>query len=151
MDPIFKKLNFKNQTEILVLSPPDSFLVNLSAMQKFTTVRRSIDEVDPINFVITFVKLKAEIDAWIPKLVEKLSNDGVLWFAYPKKSSKRYQCDFNRDTGWGALGRYGYEGVRMVAIDEDWSALRFKKVEQIKKFTRNQKMAISEEGRKRAS
>jgi hypothetical protein len=57
----------------------------------------------------------------------------MLWFAYPKKSSVNYTCDFSRDTGWEILGRHGFEGVRMVAIDQDWSALRFRRVEYIKK------------------
>jgi hypothetical protein len=47
-----------------------------------------------------------------------------VWVAYPKKASRRYGCEFDRDTGWQALGDAGFEPVRQVAIDEDWSALR---------------------------
>jgi len=43
----------------------------------------------------------------------------------------------------------GYEPVRQVAIDEDWSALRFRKVEQIKKMTRN--FAYTEKGIERTN
>lgn len=70
-------------------------------------------------------------------------------YIYPKGSSKRYKCNFNRDTGWAALGNLGLEGVRMVAVNEDWSALRFRKVEYIKTLTRNSKMMFSEEGKKK--
>jgi hypothetical protein len=56
--------------------------------------------------------------------------------AYPKGTSKKYKCEFNRDTGWSALGEFGLEGVRQVAIDEDWSALRFRKVDYIKSMQR---------------
>jgi len=55
-----------------------------------------------------------------------------LWFAYPQGTSKRYTCEFNRDTGWSALRSAGFDTVRQVAIDEDWSALRFRRVEYIK-------------------
>jgi hypothetical protein len=46
------------------------------------------------------------------------------------------------------MGQYGMEGVRMVAIDEDWSALRFRKVDFIKNFTRKF-AALSEKGKER--
>ncbi|MEL6635310.1 MAG: hypothetical protein AAFW73_19430 [Bacteroidota bacterium] len=71
--------------------------------------------------------------------------------AYPKGSSKNYTCDFNRDTGWQVLGNLGWEGVRMVAIDTDWSALRFRRVEYIKKMTRRKRMAMSKGGKDKTS
>jgi hypothetical protein len=40
-------------------------------------------------------------------------------------------CEFNRDKGWGVLARSGFDCVRQVAIDEDWSALRFRRIEFI--------------------
>ncbi|HNM27658.1 MAG TPA: hypothetical protein PKL15_19570, partial [Saprospiraceae bacterium] len=67
--------------------------------------------------------------------------------AYPKGSSKTYRCEFNRDNGWQALGEVGYEPVRQVAIDEDWSALRFRRVEFIKTMTRS--FAMSEKGKQK--
>ena len=42
----------------------------------------------------------------------------------------------NRDKGWDILGAYNFEAVRQVAVDENWSAIRFRKVEYIKKMTR---------------
>lgn len=48
-------------------------------------------------------------------------------------TSRRYTCEFNRDTGWAALHKAGFDTVRQVAIDEDWSALRFRRIEYIKR------------------
>ena len=45
----------------------------------------------------------------------------------PKGTSKRYKSEIHRDTGWQAIGQAGFEPVRAVAIDEDWSALRFRR------------------------
>ena len=81
-------------------------------------------------------------------MTARAEGDALLWFAYPKGSSKRYTCDFNRDTGWTVLGEAGYEPVRQVAIDEDWSALRFRRVEYIKSFKREPKHAISDKGKR---
>ena len=67
----------------------------------------------------------------------------------PKGTSKNYKCEFNRDTGWKILGELGFEPVRMVAIDADWSALRFRRAEFIKTMIRDAKYALSAEGKKR--
>jgi hypothetical protein len=45
------------------------------------------------------------------------------------------------------LGKLGFEAVRQVAIDQDWSALRFRRVEFIKTMSRDKKRAISEVGK----
>ena len=70
---------------------------------------------------------------------------------YPKGSSRKYRCEFNRDSGWPVLGAAGFEPVRMVAIDEDWSALRFRRVEHIKSMTRNPRGAISRAGKRKST
>ncbi len=48
------------------------------------------------------------------------------------------------------LGNAGFEPVRQVAIDDDWSALRFRRTEYIKSFTRSNTMALSPEGKRRS-
>jgi len=39
----------------------------------------------------------------------------------------------------------------VVAIDKDWSVLRFRKVEFIKKITRRSSMALTKEAKKRTT
>jgi hypothetical protein len=60
-------------------------------------------------------------------IVPKTDGDVVLWFAYPKGTSQRVAGEINRDRGWEPLQSAGFETVRLVAIDEDWSALRFRR------------------------
>jgi hypothetical protein len=75
--------------------------------------------------------------------------DGIFWMAYPKKTSKKYRSAITRDEGWEALGDAGFEVVRMVAVDEDWSAVRFRKAAFIGKMIRRQEMAMSTEGKQK--
>ncbi len=145
MNPVFKKLNYKNQPEITVLNAPETFEERLRGLPDETTLLHTITDT-PVSFVLAFVTKKSEIEALIPRLAPLLEGDALLWMCYPKGTSRRYTCDFNRDTGWAILGQFGLEPVRMVAIDEDWSALRFRKVAYIKKMTRNFG-ALSEEGK----
>ena len=88
--------------------------------------------------------------SWSPKSIAKKANgDGMVWFAYPKGTSKKYKSEINRDNGWQILGELGFEGVRGVAIDEDWSALRFRRVEFIKAMNRDKKRAMITQGKAR--
>ena len=126
--------------------PPASFEAELRGVE----VLRRIEASVPLEFALIFVTQRAEIDRYAKALAEKLVGDVVLWFAYPKGSSKRYQCEFNRDTGWAAIGVAGFESVRQVAIDEDWSALRFRRTEYVKKLTRDASRMSSAAGKSRA-
>lgn len=108
-----------------------------------TQIFKSLQGIEHLHFVLVFVQTLHEIESSIAAIYPKLEGDAVLWYCYPKASSKRYTCEFNRDTGWSALGKFNLEGVRQVAIDEDWSALRFRKLEFIKNMTRRESMKLS--------
>jgi hypothetical protein len=124
--PVFEKLNFKSQREILVLAATPSFEPQLQTLSGVTLLRDA-RKAKSIEFAIAFVTRRAEVDAAVKLIVPKTDGDVVLWFAYPKSTSKRHAGEINRDTGWEALKTAGFETVRLVAIDEDWSALRFRR------------------------
>jgi hypothetical protein len=127
---IFHKLNLKDQKEILVLNAPQSFAPALRTLRRVQVARR-ITGLKELTFALTFVTRRSQLERLAKQLTGRASGDAVLWFAYPKGSSKRYRCEFNRDHGWQSLLDAGFDSVRQVAIDEDWSALRFRRVEFI--------------------
>jgi len=129
---LFKKLNLKDQAEIVVVNVPASFEPELSQLDSVRVVRNP-SKVKNVEFAIAFAITQAELDRASKELSAKAKGDAILWIAYPKGTSKRYKCEFNRDSGWTVLGEAGFEGVRMVAIDEDWSALRFRRTEFVKR------------------
>ena len=148
MSEIFKKLNLKDQKEILVLNSPESFEPELhNVALEGIIIRHSLEEVEGFDFSLAFVIRQEELDQISDAVTRKARGDAVIWFAYPKGTSKRYQCEFNRDSGWHVLGVAGFEPVRQVAIDEDWSALRFRRVAFIKDMKRRSSMALSDEGK----
>ncbi len=138
---IFNKLNLKDQQRIVVLDAPASFESELAQLD--IIVARSLDSLQQVLFALAFVTSRAQIERISAQLTARAAPDAVLWFAYPKKSSKRYRCDFSRDSGWEPLG----VGVRMVAIDEDWSALRFRHVDYVGKLSRDPARALSKLGK----
>jgi hypothetical protein len=146
---VFKKLNLKDQTEIAVVNAPASFERELAALRG-VAVRRSFAEGAPLKFSLAFVTKQPEVDALAKSAAECTVGDAVVWFAYPKQSSKRYQSEIDRERGWDALGAAGFEPVRMVAIDEDWSAVRFRRVDFIKSMKRGVEHMISAGGKAKA-
>ena len=150
MPGVFKKLNLRDQREILVVNPPASFEAQLSTLSGVTIVRDPA-KVKAVSFSLAFVSKQTELDRLSEIIAAKAVGDALIWFAYPKKSSKNYTCEFDRDTGWHVLGRAGFEGVRQVAIDDDWSALRFRRVEYIKPLKRDPKRALTAEGKRRTA
>lgn len=151
MDAVFKKLNYKGQQQVFALNAPASFDVNLQSIADAAAIKTKVGKTDKINFAIGFAAKQTELDHIVHQVAPKLEGDAILWLCYPKGSSKKYKCDFNRDTGWAVAGQYDLEPVRAVAIDEDWSALRFRKVSFIKTMTRNEKMVLSEAGKQKTA
>ncbi len=150
MNTLLKKLNLKSQKGILIINPPAEFGEQMQDFGMFIQVKTSMD-TEPVEFALTFCTKLEEIEKWAVNIDRLLVDDGLFWFAYPKGSSKKYTCEFNRDNGWAVLGKLGYEPVRMVAVDEDWSALRFRKAKNIKTLTRDPGWIMSEEGKKKAT
>jgi hypothetical protein len=129
--PLFKKLNLGTNDEIVLFNAPDSFEPELKQL-KGIEILRDPSKPKAVKFALAFAVTQAQLERASKLLAAASDGDAVLWFAYPKGSSKRYACEFNRDTGWGVIRAAGFDSVRMVAIDEDWSALRFRRVEYIK-------------------
>jgi hypothetical protein len=135
MSNVFAKLNLKDQKQIVVLDSPSSFESELAGL-KGVEIIRDLKKAKQLSFSLAFVTTQEQVNALGPAIARKAEGDAIVWLAYPKGTSKKYKSQINRDHGWDALGREGFEPVRMVAIDEDWSAVRFRRAKFIKNMTR---------------
>jgi hypothetical protein len=135
MTSVFAKLNLKTQREIAVFNAPSSFEPQLSRLAGVKILRNPKKPMG-VHFALAFATQQAELDRLSKLLAAGSEGDALLWFAYPKGTSQRYTCEFNRDTGWHIIRAAGFDSVRQVAIDEDWSALRFRRLAYIKNSTR---------------
>jgi len=131
MKKLVEKLNYSGQDRIAIINAEDSLIIPLSEELKDITVDSKIDPRFPYDFIIVFVKSVSEIDHFSSLALHNLLVDGILWFCYPKKTSGKYCPGVDRDHGWKALTDSGFRGIRVVSIDEDWSAIRFRNVKFI--------------------
>lgn len=87
------------------------------------------------DVILTFVACKADVPPRLTEALPLYARGKALWFAYPKKSG-RAATDISRDQGWDALTANDLLPVTQVAIDDNWSALRFRYRDEIKTLTR---------------
>lgn len=132
MKELLKKLNYKGQLRIAVINAEESFFLAVAKELEGVITDNDIDQRCPYDFMILFAKNISEVNLLAPVALHNLTADGILWFCYPKKTSKKMKSDLERDKGWKALNDSGFFGIRMVSVDDDWSAMRFRNSRFIK-------------------
>jgi len=130
-DNLLKKLQLRQPERVCVVDAPSEFQDVIDALRSETQVDLQCIPDKLYDVIIAFVRAQSDVKDLALPVSKCLAEDGLLWFGYPKKSSPRYQADISRDSGWEPLSRLGYRGVRQVALDQDWSALRFRQADHV--------------------
>lgn len=81
----------------------------------------------PVEAIQVFISNRADLEAQLHHLKRLLASKGILWVTYHKDTSK-VKTDVNRDSIAAYARTLGLQGVAMISIDDDWSALRLKQV-----------------------
>ena len=123
--PIVEKLFVKPGKKFLLLNPPQGYPAQMGEIPSGTILLS--DSSSPVDVIQVFVASRAETEAQLPRLHKLLAPYGILWVTYHKGSSK-VKTDINRDSLNAYAHTIGLEGVAIISIDEDWSALRLKQI-----------------------
>jgi len=121
---IAQKLLIKEGYKVLLVNPPSGYKTLLGPLTGSVTILKS-PAVASADLVQVFVKGRKELEAQLGKLKKALNPKGLLWVTYYKGTAKR-KTDINRDTINAYAKSLGLEGVAMISVDDDWSALRLK-------------------------
>lgn len=128
---LIKKLLIKPGMRVGFMNAPEGFRQSLGELPAgVTPVDAHRAEPGSLDLIMVFVQSLAELAERAPVAISLAKYDGLLWIAYPKKTSK-IKTDINRDTGWAKMSAIGYAGVAMVALDETWSAMRYRPAERV--------------------
>src|SRR5512136_2696302 len=117
-----QKLQIKSG-KLIVLNAPPGYAEQLAKEFKDLTV--STRAAGQAEAVLLFVNSLAEVDKLTHKAGKLVKPEGMLWIAYAKGTSK-VKTDVNRDRLWAAVQPIGWQPIRQIALDEVWSAMRFK-------------------------
>lgn len=118
---VAEKLLIKPNTAIWLSDPSHRGLV-----EPLPDGVRPVTEMAEATTAVLFASDAASLRAMLPAHRDQLSNPATLWVAYPKAN----RSDINRDTLWPILGEYGMRPIAQVAVDEVWSALRFRPIRE---------------------
>lgn len=121
-----QKLQLKPGQTLSIHNPPPTYLARLTA--EMDTVTVTDQKLAAAPAVMLFVNSLEEAVHFVPGASATVAADGLFWIVYPKQSSG-IKTDVNRDTLWQAVEKMGWRPVRQIAVDETWSAVRFRPVE----------------------
>lgn len=142
MKTIIQKIGLKEQEHVLVIDAPKEFLEQISSFAYDDSANKIYE------FIISFAYSLQEAQVLAKALIDHYEPGGHLWMCYPKTASKNIKSDIKRGNITPLYAEYGYEPVTQVSVNDDWSAMRFRHVSQIKSMKRS--FAVTEEGKKKA-
>jgi hypothetical protein len=120
-----QKLNLKPGQALVLINPPQGMAALLAGLLPENSLLHSVPE--QAEAVLVFLTRQDEAGL-LPGIYTRLKAGGLAWAAYPKGGSK-VPTDLNRDILWKLIEPLGWRPVRMVALDETWSAMRFRREE----------------------
>lgn len=130
MKSILKKLDIKNQSEILVLNLPDEFEKNFNEL-KGIEVYESLVQINKFSYGILFTNSVDNLSKQLDTLLPKIMDDAILWIAFPTEGSD-FETNLHSCYHWDNMHRHCFEIVDEKIINNNWKAARFRKLEYTK-------------------
>jgi Protein of unknown function (DUF3052) len=118
--PVAERLQVKGDRRLAVIGASP-------ALEKRVGASKARADIGQADVVLLFAPDRARLDANLPDVLKTMSQSAILWVAYPKLSST-LAADLSRDAIAALAPRHGLDTVSQIAIDDDWSALRLKRV-----------------------
>jgi hypothetical protein len=126
MQDIIKKFKFKDSG--VVINAPALIEKEFVKFDFEVAFDKTVESTN----TLVFINNNKEYLDFLKTDLKNIKHDSVLWFAYPKGTSK-IKTDINRDTIRITGEEYGITTVTAISIDDTWSALRFRPIEMVGK------------------
>jgi len=119
-----KKLLLKPGQRVAFVNVPSRCMAALEPLPDGLEVTSDLGS--PVDAALLFVATAAELAQQAGSVLGAVRRDGLLWIAYRKGGAKA-GTDLNRDILWNVMSAaHSWEGVSLVAVDDEWSAMRFR-------------------------
>lgn len=119
---LIEKLGIKPGASLALLAAPDSYAATLGVLPSGARASASLDGRK--DFIQFFTTSKAELDRKFPALMRHTVTNGAVWISWPKVASK-LPTDLNENVVREIGLRNGMVDVKVCAVDEIWSGLKF--------------------------
>jgi hypothetical protein len=119
--PLIRKLGIKAGYNIALVNTPTEFFYAITLPPDTKVNSRS---KKPLDFVLLFAKSEKELNKKFAAYAERLLPAGMIWVAWPKKSSGvTTDLSFNNVQAIGLAA--GLVDVKICAVSDVWSGLKF--------------------------
>jgi hypothetical protein len=125
MEKLAEKLYLKDCQRICILNTSRGMINEILAARPSLIIDEKIDPKFLYNFFLIFVTDNKQVEELATSAVHNLYEDGILWFAYPRKING-HESLLSKNSGWDPLERMGLKGVSNIIIDDSWNAIRFR-------------------------
>ena len=129
ISPVAKKLWLRPGMRALIVGSPPGYLKLLAPLPHGVSVSHVANGAH--SFVQFFATRASELRKSGRKLLKHAAVGALVWIAYPKKTSG-VASDLSREAVRDAMRDTGWRPVAIVSIDEVWSALRFRPINDVK-------------------
>jgi hypothetical protein len=119
---VAEKLFIREDYTVLLVNAPKGYKEQLGKLPKGARVVTKSSK--PVDLIQIFAATKAEMTGLFQKVKPLLKEGAVLWATYPKAG--QLDTDLKREVVWDCGHAVGMRPVSQIAVDEVWSALRFK-------------------------
>jgi hypothetical protein len=120
--PLPKKLGVKPNQRIALVNAPNDFAKVLGRLPENAAIVKRLN--GPLDLILLFVDREQTLAKQFPILANKLQSNGMIWVAWPKKSS-----GVATDLVFEKVQRIGLDcglvDVKICAVDDVWSGLKF--------------------------
>ena len=116
------KLGIKPGTIVTALAAPPAYIDLLKPVPADVTFVNRLGK--QARFIHCFVTSRRELEKEFPTLARSLADDGMAWISWPKKSANT-GTDLTEDVVREIGLRAGLVDVKVCAVDELWSGLKF--------------------------
>jgi hypothetical protein len=118
--PLVKKIGIKPADKVLSAGAPKGFEQELSPLPEGVKLNGSSKE---INVALFFTDQRARLEKELPKLKGRITQNGMIWIAWPKKASK-VPTDLTEDVIRDTALALGLVDVKVCAVNDVWSGLK---------------------------
>jgi hypothetical protein len=122
--PLIEKLGVRPGDRVVPVHAPDGYRALLGELPDGARIVDGEEAGQEPEFVHVFATEPAPLRAALARWRARIAQDGMIWVSWPKKSSgTASELDGNAVRGLGLEA--GLVDVKVCAVDETWSGLKF--------------------------
>lgn len=121
--PLIQKLGFKEGMSVWLVNVPENYKSLLGGFPQGIVESKGQDT--KVDFIHFFTRSHEALKEEFGNFKKRLKSNGMLWISWPKSTCSFASTDLTDNTVREVGLENGLVDVKVAAIDEDWSGIKF--------------------------